>query len=135
MKDTTEKVYYSADTSVESVDMFAYRMMGNTVSRVYICHDNEAKCTYLKVVACTPDGDFKFACFPVLEGHVIDMSKPENADDEYADTLVREIGEANQSMFDIMRIVADEKYVTKEQAMDIIDKMIKEDDDDDNSDN
>lgn len=134
MKENEEKVYYSADTSVESVDMFAYRVMGNTVSRVYICHDNEAKCTYLKIVACTPDGDFKFACFPLLDGTVIDMSKPENADDEYAEALVREIGEANQSMFDIMRIVADEKNVTKEKAMDIIDKMIKEDDDD-NSDN
>lgn len=134
MKDEKEEVYYSADTSAESVEMFAYRIMGNTVSRIYICHDNGAKCTYLKVVTCTPDGDFKFGCFPVLEGHVIDMSKPENADDEYAETLVREIGEANQSMFDIMRIVADEKNVTKEKAMDIIDKMIKEDDDD-NSDN
>lgn len=134
MKDEKEEVYYSADTSVESVDMFAYRVMGNTVSRVYICHDNEAKCTYLKIVTCTPDGDLKFACFPLLDGTVIDMSKPENADDEYAETLVKEIGEANQSMFDIMRIVADEKNVTKEKAMDIIDKMIKEDDDD-NSDN
>lgn len=129
-----KKVYYSEDTSVESVDMFAYRVMGNTVSRVYICHENEAKCTYLKVVTCTPDGDFKFACFPLLDGFVIDMSKPENADDEYAEALVREIGEATQSTFDIMRIVADDKNVTKEKAMDIIDKMIKEDDDD-NSDN
>ena len=135
MKENEEKVYYSADTSVESVDMFAYRVMGNTVSRVYICHENDAKRTYLKIVTCTPDGDFKFACFPVLDGFVMDMSKPENADDEYAEALVREIGEANQSMFDIMRIVADEKNVTKEKAMDIIDKMMKEDDDDDNSDN
>lgn len=130
MKENEEKVYYSVDTSVESVDMFAYRVMGNTVSRAYICHDNEAKCTYLKIVTCTPDGDFKFACFPVLDGCVIDMSKPENADDEYAEALVREIGEANQSTFDIMRIVADEKDVTKEKAMEMIYKMIKEDDDD-----
>ena len=134
MKENEEKVYYSADTNAESVDMFAYRMMGNMVSRVYICHDNEQECTYLKIVTCTPDGDFKFACFPLLDGTVIDMSKPENADDEYAETLVKEIGEVNQSMFDIMRIVADEKIVTKEKVMDIIDEIIKEDDDD-NSDN